>query len=159
MKALGLVVRTGQYCLMPKEPGLQAYTYIPLWAPGGRDAALDVCIVSPFQQATLERGARESGFALQMRHQYKWAKYGEACRAEGIEFYPLPVETTGGWEEGAVALIKRLGKAMARASCQEEGEAVRHLFGRLSVLLMRANASMILNRVLHHTHPSINGAQ
>ena len=93
-----------------------------------------------------------------MRYQQKWSKYGEACLAEGIQFYPLPVETTGGWEEGAAAIIKRLGKALARASCQEEGEAVKHLFGKLSILLMRSNASMILNRVHAHTHPSINGA-
>ena len=45
-----------------------------------------------------------------MRYQQKWSKYGEACLAEGIQFYPLPVETTGGWEEGAKALIKRLAK-------------------------------------------------
>ena len=91
-----------------------------------------------------------------MRYQQKWSKYGEACRDEGIEFYPLPVETTGGWEEGAIAVIKRLAKAMARASCQEEGEAVKHLFSKLSILLMRSNASMILNRVEAHTHPSVN---
>ena len=69
----------------------------------------------------------------------------------------MPVETTGGWEEGAAALIKKLGKALARASCQEEGEVIRHLFGKLSILLMRTNASLILNRVPNHPNPSTNG--
>ena len=134
-----------------------ADVYVPLWAPGARDAALDVCVVSPFQQATLHRAAREPGYALQMRKQQKLAKYSEACAAEGIEFIALPVETTGGWEEGAAEVIKRLGKALARASCQEENEVIRHLFGKLSILLMKTNSSMILNRVPIHPHASTNG--
>ena len=134
-----------------------ADVYLPMWGTGGKDAALDICVVSPFQQQTIQRAAREPGYALQMRWQQKWSKYGEACRAENIEFYPLPIETTGAWEEGAAQVIKRLGKAMARASCQEEGEAIRHLFGKLSILLMKTNASLILNRVPVHPHPSTNG--
>ena len=131
--------------------------YLLLWAPGARDAALDVCVVSPFQQATLHRAAREPGYALLMRKQQKEAKYLEACKAEGIEFFALPVETTRAWEEGAAAIITKLGRALARASCQDEGEVVRHLFSKLSILLMKTNAGMILNRVPVHPEPSTNG--
>ena len=77
--------------------------------------------------------------------------------AENIQFYLMPIETTGAWEDGAIAIIKRLGKAMARASCQDEGEANKHLFGKLSILLMKTNASLILNRVPVHPIPSTNG--
>ena len=77
--------------------------------------------------------------------------------AENIQFYPMPIETTGAWEDGAIAIIKRLGKAMARASCQDEGEAIKHLFGKLSILLMNTNASLILNWVPVHPSPSTNG--
>ena len=79
--------------------------------------------------------------------------------AEGIAFIPMVVETLGGWEEEAEQLIRKLGKALARATCQDDGEVVRHLFGKLSILLVRSNASMILNRVPVNPHPSINGAQ
>ena len=142
--------------LLPGVESRPADVYIPLWAPGTRDAALDISVVSPFQQATLHRAAREPGYALLMRKQQK-AKYAEACRAEGIEFFALPVETTGAWEDGAAAIITKLGRALARASCQEEGEVVRHLFSKLSILLMKTNASMILNRVPEHPDPSTNG--
>ena len=66
-------------------------------------------------------------------------------------------EKTGGWEEGAAAVIKRLGQALARVTCQEENEVIRHLFGKLSILLVKTNSSMILNRVPIHAHPSTNG--
>ena len=130
--------------------------YIPLWA-AGRDAALDVTVVSPFQQQALERAAREPGYALQMRYQQKWNKYGEACMAEGISFIPMVVETLGSWEEGAAQVIKRLGQALARSTCQEDAEVVRHLFGKLSILLQRDNSSLILNRVPLHPDPGVDG--
>ena len=143
--------------LLPGVEARPADVYVPMWAPGGRDAALDVCIVSPFQQATLHRAAREPGYALEMRKQQKIRKYADACSAEGISFFALPVETTGGWEEGAAVIIKKLGQSLARATGQEEGDVIKHLFGKLSILLMKSNASMILNRQSVHPEPSING--
>ena len=93
-----------------------------------------------------------------MRFNQKWKKYGEACLAEGIAFIPMVVETCGGWEEEAEQVIRRLGQALARASCQDDAEVTRHLFGKLAILLVRSNASMILNRVPVHPHSSVNGA-
>ena len=61
----------------------------PLW-----DAALDVCVVSPFQQTSLDWAAREPGYALFMRKQQKEGKYLLPCKAQNIEFYVLPMEMT-----------------------------------------------------------------
>ena len=149
-------VRTGASSL--RQRGLDLLTfYIPQWGPGARDIALDICCVSPLQQATLERAAREPGYALSMRKAQKDSKYEEPCRANNIEFIALPVETTGAWEEGAARVLTRLAKALARATGQEEGECVRYFFGKLSILLMRAYSSMVLNRVAHHLEPNIDG--
>ena len=82
-----------------------------------------------------------------MRKQQKEAKYSEACRVEGIEFFALPVKTTDTLEEGATAIITKLGKAMALTTCWDEAEVTIYLFGKLSILLTKTNASMILNRV------------
>ena len=68
------------------------------------------------------------------------------------------VETCGGCEEGAMQDIKKLGQALAGATCQDDSEVIGHLFGKLSILLMRDNVRMILNRVPVHPHSSINGA-
>ena len=79
--------------LLPGVEARPADIYIPLWAAGGRDAALDVTVVSPFQQQALERAASDPGYTLQMRYQQKWNKYGEACMAEGISFIPMVVDS------------------------------------------------------------------
>ena len=38
--------------------------------------------------------------------------------------------------------VERLGAALARQSGQEEDEAVRHLWGKLRILLQRGNAAI-----------------
>ena len=149
--------REDRYLLPQAEGARPADLFIPLWGSGGRDAALDVTVVSPFQQATLLRAAREPGFALHLHLRQKLNKYEEACRAQGISFHALVVETLGSWEEGSAEIIKRLGKALARATCQDDAEVTRHLFGKLSIILQRDNASAILNRIQVHPNSSVNG--
>ena len=93
--------------------------------------------------------ATESGYALMHRYAQKWDKYGPKCEAEGMVFQPMPIEVLGGWHKAGIDVVSRIGQSMARATRQEEGEAIRHLFGKLSVLLMRGSAQLILNRLPH----------
>ena len=72
-------------------------------------------------------------------------------------FIPMPVETLGGWHEMAEQQVKKLGAALARQTGQEEADKVRHLFQRLSVLLVKGNAALFLNRLPSHPSPEIDG--
>ena len=81
----------------------------------------------------------------------------EDCRRQGIAFLPLAVESFGGWHSAAVGEVKKLGAALARQTGQEEGEAVGHLWGRLSILLQRGNAAILGNRVPVRPAPHIDG--
>ena len=71
-------------------------------------------------------------------------------------FQPVPIEVLGGWHEAGARLVKQLGLAMARSTGQEQDEVVRHLFGKLSVLLMRGTAQLVLNR-MQQSDPQIDG--
>ena len=64
-----------------------------------------------------------------------------------MAFIPLPVETLGGWYEVAVEQIKKLAKAGARNMGQDEDIAVKHLFQKLGVLLVKGNAALLCNRI------------
>ena len=44
---------------------------------------------------------------------------------------------------------------MARQSGREEAECVRHLFQRLSILLVKGNAALFLNRQPHEHSPFV----
>ena len=69
----------------------------------------------------------------------------------------MPVETLGGWHPKAELQIKKLARAQARTTGKDEDEAIRHLFQRLSVLLVKGNAALLVNRIPSHPLPAING--
>ena len=71
----------------------------------------------------------------------------------------MPVETLGGWHEECVLQVKKIGSALARQTGQEEGEAIRHLTQRISVLLAKGNAALLLNRVPTFPQPHIDGLE
>ena len=112
--------------------------FIPNWA-GGLDAALDVTVINPLQGATAVEAAATPDHALELRYGTKMYGAAEACKREGIVFLPLVVESLGGWHKVAERKIKKLAAAKER---QEEEEAVKHAFTRLSVLLMHGNAAI-----------------
>ena len=83
----------------------------------------------------------------------------EDCRRQGIKFIPLAVESLGGWHELAVAEIRKLAAALARQTGQEEKEARSHLFQRLSVLLVKGNCSLFMNRKPDNIVAEIDGVE
>ena len=94
-----------------------------------------------------------AGHSLTYAHERKMNGAGEECRRQGIAFLPFVAETFGGWHPDAMKDVKKLGAALARHTGQEEGEAFSHLWSRLSILLQRGNAAILVNR-----NPAVSGA-
>ena len=57
----------------------------------------------------------------------------------------------------SVTVLTKLGRELARQTGREEGESVRHLFQRLSILLMKGNASLILSRTPAFSDQEVDG--
>ena len=91
--------------------------------------------------------ATTDSYAVTRAFDRKVARVGEACRQEGIAFIPLAADTLGGWHKVAVQQVKKLGTVLARQRGEDEQVEVRHLFQRLSLLLVRGNATLLVNRV------------
>ena len=72
-------------------------------------------------------------------------------------FRAMTFEVLGGMHEATVSTVKRLGQSLARAGGQEEGEVIRHLFQRLSILLMKGSSALILSRSPSHVNCNVNG--
>ena len=106
-------------------------------APGlGSQAEAAYCV------HRLAATARDPKHTLEAAKKDKLRRYQAMCLTEGIVFVPLPAEVLGGWEDNAVKEISSIAAALGRQTGQEEGQAVRHLFQRLSIAIMKANASM-----------------
>ena len=72
---------------------------IPNWV-GGKDAALDVTIITPLQAVTMPGAANTAGHALNHAFGRKVNGAEEECRRQGIAFLPMVAETFGvvsGW--------------------------------------------------------------
>ena len=87
------------------------------------------------------------------------AKHGEACGRAGIIFKPIPFETLGGWGAESVAQVKMMGSALARHLGGEESKVIRHLVQRVSILLVKVNANLLLNCVPNNSPPHIDGSE
>ena len=152
--ALGSVKE--ERAVIPGSNARPADLLIPNWS-GGKDAVMDVTVNNPLQLSLLERSADSPGHSLNVAFNRKWTKYGEACLQEGVKFIPLPCETFGAWHEAALCEIKKLGCALARHLGQDESETVKHLFESLSILLMKGNIALLINRIPSHPSSHING--
>ena len=104
-------------------------------------------VVSPLLTDRVDNSITTPGHTLEVAFNEKCRDYLEACEREGISFIPLPVETLGGWHKKAVEQLRKLARAQARSSGKEEDDAIRHLFQRLGVLLVKRNAALMLNRI------------
>ena len=144
--------------LLPGTDARPADVLISNWT-GGKDTALDVTVVNPLQAAMVAQAATTPGHALTCAYKRKMQGTAAACRREGMVFIPLPVETLGGWHDQAVQQVKKLGAALSRQTGQEESEAIRHLFQRLSVLLVKGNAALFLNRIPSFPATVIDGVE
>ena len=142
--------------LIPGEDSRPADVLLPNWI-AGQDAALDVTVVNPCQAATVIGAATTAGHALSHAYTRKMRGAADACQQQGVTFLPIVVESFGGWHEAAVREVERLGAALARQSGQEEEEAVRHLWGKLGMLLQRGNVAILANRVPSFPNPAIDG--
>ena len=130
--------------------------FISGWA-NGKDAAFDVAVVSPMQEQLKRKAAEEALSAADKRYSDKMKKYRIPCEREGIEFFPLVVETFGGWHPQSAEVITKLARQLSAQSGQPFEETSRHIYQRLSILLTKGNSAMILSRRTTFTEAPIDG--
>ena len=118
------------------------------------DAALDITVVNPLQ---VTGAAATPGHALDYRYRTKMEGAAEECRQQGIKFLPVVVERLGGWHREAENQVKKLAVTNARHSGEEEEEALKHPFTRLSILVMRGNAAILSSRIPNFTPANVDG--
>ena len=143
--------------LIPGSAARPADIFLRNW-DRGKDAALDVTVISPLQAAVVDREAEDSGYALRYAWDRKMRAAFDACDAQRVSFIPLPVETFGGWHPIAARQISRLGRELARSpACVSSDTASKHLFQRLALSIQKGNASLFLSRSTDIHYPDILG--
>ena len=131
--------------LIPESDSRPADVLVPRYT-NGKDTCIDVTVINSCRLDLLLRSSEEPGYALNHVFNSKWSKHGAACERAGMVFLPLAFDTFGAIHPQGVDFIKKLGKSVARSTCQEDSECVSQLFQRLSILLVKGNVSLLLNR-------------
>ena len=117
--------------MIPGSSCRPADVYRPNWKRG-QPAAQDIHVISTVQQQTLAGASTTPGYALQVGEDRKMIAHAGACRAAGVTFIPLVVESLGGWSEEAIQIIKSIGRLQGQRLGIPPPETTRHLFQRLA---------------------------
>jgi hypothetical protein len=128
--------------LIPGSSSRPADVYLPNWKRG-QPAAMDVTVISTLQQLTVA-GASTT---LSVGETRKVSAHADACRAVGVSFIPLVVESIGGWSKQALDTIKSIGRLQGQRLGIPPAESTTHLFQRLSICLWRGNATLWIPRL------------
>ena len=131
--------------LLPGTAARPGDVMIRQWVDG-KDAALDITVTGPLARSNVAAAAGEAGSALTKAVQRKIQGVAEACQEQRLAFLPIAFETLGAFHVVAVGQVKRIGTAIARNQGSDERVAIRQLFQRLSLTLMRGNVSLMLSR-------------
>ena len=79
------------------------------------------------------------------------------CERQGVNFIPLAFESLGGWHRTAVQEVKKIAQALARQTGRDESECCSHAISRLSLLLMKGNSAILINRIPSAPQGPIDG--
>ena len=141
--------------LIPGSSSRPADVYLPNWTRG-QPAALDVTVISPLQQLTMQGAASMQGHALSVGATRKNAAHADPCHDVGVTFIPLVVETLGGWSNEAARTISNIGRLLGQRSGTDLAISTRHLFQRLAIGLWKGNATLWVRR-LPVNSPRVDG--
>ena len=95
--------------LIPGSLSRPADVFIENWVDG-RKVAFDVSVVLPVHHVILHRAADVADTAIEMRKASKIRDHFNNCRAQGIFFQPLVVESFGGWDKNAAKFLKTIAR-------------------------------------------------
>ncbi|CAE7825341.1 unnamed protein product [Symbiodinium sp. CCMP2456] len=93
----------------------------------------------------MQAGAAAEAYA---RHKEDHLGTAAACQAQGVQFVPLVVDTTGHWEAGAGRVLKQVAGAVAARSGAEPGPLYDSLLQELSVVVHSFRARAVLRGLI-----------
>ena len=118
----------------------QADILIPSWSNNDKPAAIDVSITSPLKSNILSEASVVAGAAARQTEERKHTCNDTICSEMGWKCVPLVVETFGAWGRTAGQFFGELASRLAALSHSSKTPMLNNIYGRLSLILVRANA-------------------
>eukprot|EP00731_Ephydatia_muelleri_P018513 Em0011g553a len=112
----------------------------------GKPAALDLSVTSPLNPLTLLEAGVTTGAAAKATEERKLKANTGKCADLGWVGVPVVAESYGAWGLKARDFFSKLGSRLATSLGKSKSVVTRELYGRMSMNLVRANATAILSR-------------
>ena len=113
-----------------------------------KPVAFDTTVPSLLTPITLYEASVTSGSTAQVAENRKQASNDAKCLELGWVCMPLTVDVYGCWGPEAQSNLSRLAARLAIRSNCCKAQATSALYGRLNLVLVRANAIAVLSRLL-----------
>ena len=123
--------------------------FVSDWSEG-KGACFDVAVTCPLQIKYINHAAKTQLYAAEdYAENVKIPKYSEACAAQNLLCIPLVFESFGGMTKNTEETLLRTARFYCHRLSIENSIGITQLFQRISIVLHRHNARMILSRRLH----------
>ena len=120
--------------------------FVSDWSEG-KGACFDVAVTCPLQIKYINRAANEQLYAAEdYAENVKIPKYSQACAALNLLCIPLVFESFGGMTKNTEETLLRTARFYCHRLSIENSIGITQLFQRISIVLHRHNARMILSR-------------
>ena len=118
---------------------------VPNWSLG-KPAAFDLSVTSPLNSNILLEAGFGAGQAARATEERKHEENDAKCKELGWVCVPMVVEAYVAWGTEAMESFSLLASRLATSSNRAKAEVLAALYGRLNLILVRANATAILSR-------------
>ena len=139
--------------LIPGASSRPADVFLPIWKRG-QPAALDITVISTLQNLTVAGAASTQGHTLSVARERLFILW--PVTQWGVSFFPLVVESLGGWSDESIDIIKSIGRLQGQHLGISPNESTQHLFQRLAVSLWKGNAGLWIRRFPTHSPRSMD---
>ena len=112
----------------------------------GTSAAFDITVTSPLNSPNMLEAGMYQGVSAKSAEHRKHTENDPKCVELGWRCIPLAVESYGAWGPEASKAFSQVATRLAIRGNTPKAKIVAELYGRLSLLLVRANARSILCR-------------
>ena len=111
-------------------------------------AAFDISVTSPLSSSLVVEAGMSSGVAARAAEKRKHLQNDAKCKLLGWRCIPLVVETYGAWGAEAIEVFSTVASRLAIRTNSTMSRALATLYGRLSMILVRANSDAIIPAII-----------
>ena len=137
---------------LPHRPPVPGDLSVPSWTNGDtehvapRDTLFDITIVNSLASSVVQSCSNNTMFKLNLAAKEKIDSSRSNCEANGLAFYPMVFDVSGGCDHTTAGILKRLAALLSFRLSQPLSVVLNRVRTAVSCAIQRANGQMLNER-------------